>query len=338
MATAKASVKRPAAKPAPKRKIATKIFVLDTNVLMHDPTCIYRFDEHDIFLPMMTLEELDNHKKGMTDVARNTRTVTRTLDQIISQHDNGLDSGIPLTEISSGQATGRLFFQNRSMDYNLPTGLPNGKGDNQILSVVMGLKTEHPSREVVLVSKDFNIRIKARSLGLSAEDYLNDQVVDDTNLLPTGLKMLGASFWNKNSRGLKSSREGKESVYKFSAAAPDIKDAGLNSFLHIEQDGFVGRVVERNSKTVTVRTVANYGDEKNAICGIVAKNAEQTLRPRSPDGPADRLRDPAWASWHRQDADHPCGGNPATDVETLCGNSGYSRHGPGWRGNRLPSG
>src|SRR5436190_4093452 len=100
-------------KPGPVVRPATasKLFVLDTNVLMHDPTSLFRFEEHDIYLPILTLEELDNHKKGMTEVARNARQVSRFLDELVSAMPNGIGEGIDLDAKSGGAATGRLYLQ-----------------------------------------------------------------------------------------------------------------------------------------------------------------------------------------------------------------------------------
>ena len=81
-------------KPRAGKRVQTKLFVLDTNVLMHDPTSLFRFEEHDIFLPMMTLEELDSNKKGMSEVARNARQASRFLDEIVSGSGNKIKSGI----------------------------------------------------------------------------------------------------------------------------------------------------------------------------------------------------------------------------------------------------
>src|SRR4051812_27370286 len=135
-----------------------KLFVLDTNVLMHDPTSLFRFEEHDIYLPILTLEELDAHKKGMTEVARNARQASRFLDELVTVYAGpgtaGIADGIPLTEKSSGAATGRLFLQTEAISTALPPSLANGKADNQIIGVVMHLTRQSPKRNVILVSKD----------------------------------------------------------------------------------------------------------------------------------------------------------------------------------------
>jgi len=94
-----------------KRRPEPKFFVLDTNVLMHDPTSLFRFEEHDIFVPIMTLEELDNNKRGMSEVARNARQASRLLDEIVSGVEDDIDSGIGLFDPSHELATGRLYLQ-----------------------------------------------------------------------------------------------------------------------------------------------------------------------------------------------------------------------------------
>jgi PhoH-like ATPase len=174
-----------------------RVFVLDTNVLMHDPTAVYRFDEHDIFLPMVVLEELDAAKKGVSEVARNVRQVSRFLDELMKtaskeQIDAGL--AIPHLHQSAGADaahSGRLFFQTRPLPASLPDTLPGNKPDNTILGTAIALQKEHPDRTVTLVSKDINLRIKASILGIHAEDYYNDKVLDDVNLLYHGYRPVG---------------------------------------------------------------------------------------------------------------------------------------------------
>ena len=108
--------------PAGKAKKAkhtgpAKLFVLDTNVLMHDPMCLFRFEEHDIYLPMIVLEELDGHKKGMTEVARNARQTSRTLDALAGAQDADITKGLKLDTTGHREAGGSLFFQTRPLDY-----------------------------------------------------------------------------------------------------------------------------------------------------------------------------------------------------------------------------
>src|SRR4051812_29839454 len=139
----------------------TKLFVLDTNVLMHDPTSLFRFEEHDLYLPILTLEELDSNKKGTSEVARNARQASRFLDELVTTYAapgaEGIAQGIPLSEKSNGAATGRLFLQTDLITAPLPSTLVNGKADNAIIGVVMHLTKAQPRRSVVLVSKDINM-------------------------------------------------------------------------------------------------------------------------------------------------------------------------------------
>lgn len=136
----------------------TKLFVLDTNVLMHDPTSLFRFEEHDVYLPMFVLEELDNNKKGMTEVARNARQASRFLDNLVNDSQDNIDNGVSLSALGNKNATGRLYLQTEFIRTPLPDTLANGKADNAILGVVSHLHTLHSKREVALVSKDINMR------------------------------------------------------------------------------------------------------------------------------------------------------------------------------------
>ena len=173
-----------------------KLFVLDTNVLMHDPTSLFRFDEHDLFLPIATLEELDSHKRGLSDVSRNARQASRFLDEIVTGDD--IQKGLAIKVKDGQQSKGRLFLQTEAINGELPVTLASGKTDNQILAVVRYLQEKHAEREVVLVSKDINMRIKARALGPAPEDYYNDKVLEDADLLYTGVRRLLKDFWNSH--------------------------------------------------------------------------------------------------------------------------------------------
>jgi PhoH-like ATPase len=154
-----------------------RLFVLDTNVLMHDPTAIFRFEEHDVYLPMVVLEELDAHKKGLSEASRNARQVSRFLDDMMRDATKEqIDRGLQLPSGYSGNhgkkpSTGRLFFQTRQLEGALPAGLPGQAGDNTILAQTLALQNEHRDARVILVSKDINLRIKAAVLGVHAEDY-----------------------------------------------------------------------------------------------------------------------------------------------------------------------
>jgi PhoH-like ATPase len=280
---------RNAPAPAPARRRRSprgegpaKLFVLDTNVLMHDPMSIFRFEEHDIYLPMITLEELDGHKKGMTEVARNVRQVSRDLDALATGLDNAgqLDTaaGIPLAGTGHREAGGKLFFQTTLLNVKLPDGLPQGKADNQILGVVQSLRAAQPEREVVLVSKDINMRIKARALGLPAEDYFNDKVLEDGDLLYTGILALPADFWERHGKSMESWQQGGATCYRISG--PLVPSLMINQFVYLESPGsaaLYAKVVEITGKTAVLRTLKDYTHAKHSVWGVTARNREQNF-------------------------------------------------------------
>lgn len=252
----------------------TRLFVLDTNVLMHDPSAPFRFAEHDVFLPIATLEELDNHKKGSSEVSRNVRQVSRTLDQLIDTAVDGLDAGIALDALGEKTARGRLWFENRSLDFALPDSLSTDKADNRILRVVAALAAEKKHSDVVLVSKDINMRIKASMLGLAAEDYFNDLVVEDTDLLHPGMLTLPDDFWDTHGKGMESWQEEGRTFYRI--AGPLLGAMAINQFVHFEGElPLDAQVIERTDRHAVLRTVRDYRHHKNSVWGIVARNREQ---------------------------------------------------------------
>ncbi|MBX9936855.1 MAG: PhoH family protein [Burkholderiaceae bacterium] len=256
----------------------TKLFVLDTNVLLHDPTSLFRFEEHDIYLPMIVLEELDAHKKGMTEVARNGRQVSRSLDGLAAAQGADIGQGLKLDSTGQRGATGHLYFQTSALDYQLPTSLPQGKADNQILGVVEALRKLHAPREVVLVSKDINMRVKARALGLPAEDYQNDKALDDDDLLYSGALALPADFWSRHGKAVESWQSGPNTFYRVSG--PMVAQWMINQFVYFEAPGepsLYARVTEIRDKTAVLRTLKDYAHAKNAVWGVNSRNREQNF-------------------------------------------------------------
>jgi PhoH-like ATPase len=260
------------------RRAVTKLFVLDTNVLMHDPTSLFRFEEHDVFLPMTTLEELDNNKKGISDAARNARQASRFLDEIVTRHKNRgpIADGIPLKRHEADNATGRLFLQTEAINGHVPASLPIGKTDNQIIGVVTYLQKQQPQRPVILVSKDINMRIKAHALGLEAEDYFNDKVLEDTDLLYTGVTALPADFWEDHGKDVESWKKDGRTYYR--VKGPLVAKLLLNEFVQQEGDRpLLAMVREVAGRTAVLETVRDYTHTKNNVWGITARNREQNF-------------------------------------------------------------
>ncbi|NBV89447.1 MAG: PhoH family protein, partial [Betaproteobacteria bacterium] len=238
----------------------------------------FRFEEHDVYLPMMTLEELDGHKKGMSETARNVRQVSRSLDALIEslseEHRKDFRTGLPLSAIGHSDATGRLFFQTETLSVEPVAGLATLKADNQILGVVRALKARHPERDVILVSKDINIRIKAHALGLPAEDYFNDQVIDDADLLYTGSIALPEDFWESHGKNMESWQQGGTTFYR--VTGPLCSAFHLNQFVYEEGAKPLYTVVtEVLGSTAVLRVLRDFTHQKNAVWGITARNREQ---------------------------------------------------------------
>ncbi len=267
---------RPKPKPKPKRLPASrrKLFVLDTNVLLHDPSALFRFAEHDIFLPMIVLEELDHQKKGMSEIARNARQVSRYLDELVS--DTSLAKGVRLDAIGNMDALGDLHFQITQLQTDLPIKIPVGKADNIILTVVHSLKQEQAKRNVVLVSKDINMRLKARALGLAAEDYLHDHAIDDSDLLYEGLLKLPDNFWLKHSKNIESWQEAGLTWYRLQG--PLCSQFAVNQFIYHEGElPLYAQVRELSAKGAVIATIRDYSHAKNSVWGVVARNREQNF-------------------------------------------------------------
>ncbi|MFV9475236.1 PhoH family protein [Advenella sp. RU8] len=252
-----------------------KLFVLDTNVLLHDPSSLFRFQEHDIFLPMMTLEELDHHKKGMTEVARNARQVSRSLDALAAETSDILH-GMQLNALGNKDATGLLLFQTSNMESDLGISLPAGKADNMILSVVRSLQKQYADRQVILVSKDINMRLKARALGMEAEDYLNDHSLEDSDLLYDGIMQLPSNFWARHGKDVESWMQGGTTYYKIKG--PLCPEFIINEFVYLEGDTpLYAQVKEVSGKTAVLATLRDYTHKKNNVWGVTARNREQNF-------------------------------------------------------------
>ena len=279
------TVRTPKKRPANGKSAAQdekKLFVLDTNVLMHDPTSLFRFHEHDVYLPMMTLEELDGHKRGMTEVARNVRQVSRDLDQLAAKISNAdplaMANGLPLSGTGDLKAKGKLFFQTDLAGVKLPPGLPEGKADNQILGVTQALREREPSRNVILVTKDINMRIKARALGIPVEDYQNDKVLEDIDLLYTGSLQLPKNFWETQGAGLNTwTTSDKRTRYKVSGKI--CGQMHVNQFVFHENDGktFYAVVRELSGDNAVLEVLTAHTSKEHAVMGIMARNREQNF-------------------------------------------------------------
>jgi len=257
-----------------------RIYVLDTNVLMHDPTALFRFEEHDVFLPMTVLEELDAGKKGTSEVARNARQVSRFINELI-EHGNGrrIEEGLDLRlpqglQLERGAHVGRLYFQTQPAEApaaqkkkNLP--------DNLILASVIALREQHPDVPVVLVSKDINLRIKASIFGIAAEDYENDRALDDFSLLYSGHIELPADFWNRHGE-VRSWSERGHTFYEVKLRKDE--DWHPHEFLYLPGDDDIElKVLRLREGLATLQIIDDYRSGSHSVWGITARNREQNF-------------------------------------------------------------
>ncbi len=259
-----------------------RLFVLDTNVLLHDPTAIFRFEEHDIHLPMIVLEELDSQKKGLSESARNARQVSRFLDELMQDATKEqIDRGLPLprhTAVNHGKrpSSGRLFFQTQQLNSVLPDSLPGHGSDNAILAQSLALQALHAGTRVVLVSKDINLRIKAAIVGVHAEDYFSDRSIEDADVLYTGHEALGADFWDTHGKNMRSWKEGTRTFYEVSGERT--ARWTVNQFVYEPRaDGIEAIVRKLEGGKATLELLRDFRGERNGVWGIHARNREQNF-------------------------------------------------------------
>ncbi len=256
-----------------------RLYIVDTNVLMHDPTSIFRFEEHDVFLPMMVLEELDAAKKGLSEVARNVRQVSRFIGEMMQhQQTDKLDQGLELQEpdgLELQAGTGRLYFQTTMPEMHSSLLRDGSFADNEILSTALSLQKSETEKEIILVSKDINLRIKAAILGVPAEDYYNDRALDDLSLLYKGLRTYDEKFWDAYPQ-LESWTENGRAHYRIKHQ--DENGWYPNQCVAIgEESGVEALVKDVESDKVVLRLVDDYYDDRKSVWGIHARNREQNF-------------------------------------------------------------
>src|SRR6266516_116663 len=253
-----------------------KIFVLDTNVLIHDPTSILRFHEHDVVIPIVVLEELDRVKVGMSEVARNVRQVSRLIDGMVEKANGNISRGLKLPSYAPEMQTGHLYFHMEAVRAHLPDGMSLENPDNVLLGITLDLGKSHPDRDAILVTKDINLRIKAHALGIHAEDYTNDQVLEDANLLYTGVDKLDADFWDKHSKEMESWKEEGRTFYRIKG--PRARHWFPSQFLQtVDENPFEAIVRRVEDDSAVIEVVRDYKSDRHKVWGINARNREQNL-------------------------------------------------------------
>ena len=231
-----------------------KIYVLDTNVLLHDPLAIYAFAEHKVVIPMTVLEELDVIKdRRDKDVSREARVAINTIDKIVGDASpRELQAGVPIRVVSNDvdknqhqRSEGSLAVfpdQQITLTENVPflNGNHDHANDNRIINVGLSLQATHPRSSVCLVTKDINMRIKAKGSGLErVEDYRKDRVLDDLDLMSKGYLQFTGSFWSTID-SVKTEAHGRHTVHVINKS--HLSKIHLNMFV-IDDENFIGFVV-----------------------------------------------------------------------------------------------
>ncbi|MGB0895057.1 MAG: PhoH family protein [Parashewanella sp.] len=257
-----------------------KLFVLDTNVLLHEPLAIYSFKEHDVVVPMTVLEELDSIKDRKREVSRDARVAIRTLEDTLGGNitPDELVKGVALPKRPGhDDATGHLsIFPDHQIDYRFGS-LSGDNNDNLILNTTVHLQDLHEPRQVVLVTKDINMRLKAKGAGIKlVEDYRRDQIIDDVRFLPKGFHQFSGDFW-KNVQKIETNREGRKTIHEMPLSEVDTELLYVNQFLIDEDSDFCGRVLEKDNDYVRFQDINRERIMNLDAWGIRPKNVYQGM-------------------------------------------------------------
>ncbi|AMO57996.1 ATPase [Endozoicomonas montiporae] len=217
----------------------TTTYILDSNVLIHDPNSILNFEEHRVLIPMTVLEELDKLKNGKQTIAADCRQAIRIIDQILgSASPAEIESGVAITRGEKAAPLGTLSILSHQEADNVTT-LPTSNNDNKIINDICQYQRNHPDTEVVLVTKDINMRLKSRGCGIHSEDYHSDQLLSDIGMLTNGYLHFEGNFWDRVNEVNTQQVEG--ATYHRIPRDTFSEDLYLNQFF-LDDTGFVARV------------------------------------------------------------------------------------------------
>lgn len=262
-----------------------KIFVLDTNILIHEPTAFYSFEEHDVTIPMTVLEELDRLKDRKGNASHDARIAIKSIESIFQDASSeDILSGVDMVT-PDGKTRGKLSIFN-DMELQLKDdsvrkehGLGGfyGGPDNSIIEAAIYTQNENPDREVVLVTKDINMRLKSKSLGLKkVEDYKSDHVVDDVKFLARGYEKFEGNFWDRVKSCVSST--GKECIHELDKSI--FEAPYLNQYIYdesSEENNFAGRIVSIDGDKVMLKDKGYSSLMSKKAWGITPNNIQQAM-------------------------------------------------------------
>lgn len=251
-----------------------KMYVLDTNVLIHDPNALLNFEEHEVIIPMTVLEELDNLKTGKQAVAADCRQAIRNIDKLLGDAPPAdIERGVPILRGPKAEPLGTLSII-MTTEYNGNHALPQHLNDNKIINTLAALQERNKSRDIILVSKDINMRLKARGFGVEAQDYHNDQLLDDIDLLPKGYREFPNSFWDNIEKVETVQREGvTEHLLRREG---DLAKLNINEFV-IDEQGFIGQVVDIAEDQLVIKDLHQHDLMDQEVWGLLPRDIYQAM-------------------------------------------------------------
>lgn len=254
----------------------SKMYVLDTNVLLHEPLAYLSFQEHQVVIPMTVLEELDHIKDRKHDVSRDARVAIRGLDGVLSQASpEQMLQGVALPSNKQGGLTGSLLIVNDHLFADSISGLPGNENDHRIINCAVHLQNQHSDKKVILVTKDINMRLKAKGAGLKyVEDYRTDQLIDDIALLTSGYKKITGDFWQHVGE-CNTEQHGRETVHHIPKDL--IPDVFCNEYLLDDGDQFAARVKSYDGEHITIKDIGAERLMHQSAWGIKPKNIYQAM-------------------------------------------------------------
>lgn len=256
----------------------TKVFVLDTNILLHEPLAFTSFKEHDVVVPMTVLEELDYIKDSKKDVARDARVSIRAMEDLLRDASpEQMLEGVSMKGIGSGDTapTGHLsIFADLSMEQQAQVFTSN-ENDNRIINAALFLQKELSPSQVVLVTKDINMRLKAKGAGMAlVEDYFTDQLITDVKYLTKGYYVFEGSFWSQV-EAVNSITEGRDTVHTINKSL--VPDPYINEFIVDESKEFAGLIEAFDDETLDVLDLGYDRLMSRRAWGITPKNIGQAM-------------------------------------------------------------
>lgn len=254
------------------------IYILDTNILLHEPFAFLSFQEHDVVVPMTVLEELDSIKDRKKDVSRDARIAIRALeDALMDASPEDILAGVPLPQKEDGNKSGCLAIFN---DYTLAQkadSLSFNENDNRIINAAIHIQDlrKNKDKKVVLVTKDINMRLKAKGAGLNfVEDYRTDQLIDDIQFLTKGYHKFSGDFWD-NVKDCESETEGRTTTHYIKK---DVLPAVyMNEYLLDDSEHFAGKVTGWDDETLAITDISQERLMSKQAWGIHPKNIYQGM-------------------------------------------------------------